>query len=53
VLRLRFGLDDGETHTLQEVSRHLGLSREQVRQIEKQALRKLRQDQLAINRLSC
>jgi RNA polymerase primary sigma factor len=45
VLRMRYGLDDGSVHTLEEVARHLELSRERVRQIEKRALEKLRQDQ--------
>lgn len=41
VLRMRFGLDDRETRTLKEVGRVLNLSRERVRQIEHEALRKL------------
>ncbi|HIE53299.1 MAG TPA: sigma-70 family RNA polymerase sigma factor [Armatimonadetes bacterium] len=44
ILRLRFGLDDGDTHTLEEVASRLELSRERVRQIEKRALEKLRED---------
>ena len=42
VLRLRFGLDDGYARTLEEVGREFGLTRERIRQIEVQALRKLR-----------
>lgn len=42
VLQLRFGLDSGRTHTLEEVARRFGLTRERIRQIETRALRKLR-----------
>ncbi|NLJ95479.1 MAG: RNA polymerase sigma factor RpoD [Clostridiaceae bacterium] len=42
VLRLRFGLDDGRTRTLEEVGREFDVTRERIRQIEAKALRKLR-----------
>ncbi len=42
VLEMRFGLADGQDHTLEEVGRHLGVTRERIRQIEAKALRKLR-----------
>lgn len=42
VLRMRFGLDDGQARTLGEVGDELGISRERARQIEVEALRKLR-----------
>jgi RNA polymerase primary sigma factor len=42
VIRLRFGLDDGRTRTLEEVGHEFGLTRERIRQIEAHALRKLR-----------
>ena len=45
VLELRYGLKDGEAYTLEEVGRKLGVTRERVRQIETQALRKLRHPQ--------
>ncbi len=42
VLRLRFGLDDGRTRTLEEVGKQFNVTRERIRQIEAKALRKLR-----------
>ena len=42
VLEMRFGLRDGEAHTLEEVGKAFGVTRERVRQIESKALRKLR-----------
>lgn len=42
ILRLRFGLDNGRTYTLEEVGQKFGLTRERIRQIEGKALRRLR-----------
>ncbi len=42
ILDLRFGLSDGSSHTLAEVSKKLGVSRERIRQIEERALKKLK-----------
>jgi len=42
ILRMRFGLQDGYHYTLEEVGRKFGLTRERIRQIEKQALQRLR-----------
>ncbi|HEX2738691.1 MAG TPA: RNA polymerase sigma factor RpoD, partial [Acidimicrobiia bacterium] len=42
VVRLRFGLDDGQTHTLEEVGKEFGVTRERIRQIESKTLAKLR-----------
>ena len=42
ILQMRYGLVDGETYTLEEVGRKLGVTRERVRQIEAQALSRLR-----------
>lgn len=46
VLRMRFGMEDGRPHTLEEIGDALGVSRERVRQIEKEALAKLRRPEL-------
>ena len=43
VVRLRFGLDDGRPHTLDEIGRTLHLSRERIRQIERETMSKLRE----------
>ncbi len=42
VLKLRFGLEDGRTRTLEEVGKEFDITRERIRQIEAKALRKLR-----------
>ena len=45
VVRMRFGLDDGQPRTLEEVGRHFGVTRERIRQIESKTLAKLRSPQ--------
>ncbi len=42
ILRLRFGLMDNRHYTLEEIGRRIGVTRERVRQIERQALKRLR-----------
>jgi RNA polymerase primary sigma factor len=47
ILRLRFGLEGGSPQTLEQVGKVMGLSRERIRQIERHALRRLKQPQFA------
>ncbi|WP_018352861.1 sigma-70 family RNA polymerase sigma factor [Longispora albida] len=47
VIRLRYGLDDGRQRTLEEVGKEFSLSRERIRQIEQETLKKLRQPERA------
>lgn len=47
VLFLRYGLEDGRSHTLEEVARKFGVTRERVRQIEQSGLRRLKQPSVA------
>jgi RNA polymerase primary sigma factor len=42
IVRMRFGLDDGKSHTLEEVGQEFAVTRERIRQIEAKALAKLR-----------
>lgn len=42
ILKLRYGLEDGEAHTLEEVGKAIGVTRERVRQLEAQAINRLR-----------
>jgi RNA polymerase primary sigma factor len=42
IIRMRFGMEDGSEHTLEEVGRAFSVTRERIRQIEAKALRKLR-----------
>jgi RNA polymerase primary sigma factor len=43
IIKMRFGIEDGNEHTLEEVGRTFAVTRERIRQIEAKALRKLRQ----------
>lgn len=52
VIRLRYGLDDGRQRTLEEVGKEFGLSRERIRQIEQETLKKLRQPERSDRLLS-
>jgi RNA polymerase nonessential primary-like sigma factor len=47
VIRLRYGLDDGQPHTLDQIGKRFGLSRERVRQIEREVMAKLRNGERA------
>jgi len=50
ILKMRFGLDDGVTHTLEEVGKEFGVTRERIRQIESKALERIK-DHTDINKL--
>ena len=47
VIRLRYGLDDGQPRTLDQIGKLFGLSRERVRQIEREVMSKLRNGERA------
>ena len=49
VLRMRFGLTDGHTHTLEDIGKQLSVTRERIRQIESRALEKLRSPDASVN----
>ena len=44
ILSMRFGLEDGITHTLEEVGKEFGVTRERIRQIEAKALERIRDE---------
>ncbi|MFA6492859.1 MAG: RNA polymerase sigma factor RpoD [Patescibacteria group bacterium] len=45
ILKMRFGLEDGRTHTLEEVGKEFGVTRERIRQIEAKSLQKLKKNE--------
>ena len=45
ILKMRFGLDDGRTHTLEEVGKEFGVTRERIRQIEAKSLQKMKKNE--------
>lgn len=47
ILKMRFGLEDGRTHTLEEVGKEFGVTRERIRQIEAKSLQKLKKHEQA------
>ncbi len=47
ILSMRFGLEDGVSHTLEEVGKHFGVTRERIRQIEAKALERIREHERA------
>ena len=47
ILKMRFGLEDGRTHTLEEVGKEFGVTRERIRQIEAKSLQKLKKNEQA------
>jgi RNA polymerase primary sigma factor len=47
IIEMRFGLSDGQEHTLEQVGHRFGVTRERIRQIEAKALRKLRHSNLS------
>ena len=49
VIRLRFGLEDGQAHTLEEVGKEFNVTRERIRQIEVKALRKIKRPNMSKN----
>ena len=48
IIKMRFGLDDGVTHTLEEVGREFNVTRERIRQIESKVLEKMREHPMAV-----
>ena len=49
ILRMRFGLENGRTHTLEEVGQEFGVTRERIRQIEAKSLQKLKKHERSID----
>jgi RNA polymerase primary sigma factor len=52
IIRMRFGMGDGQEHTLEEVGQKFSVTRERIRQIEEKTLRKLRDPLAFVNPLA-